>query len=70
MPDYAGPEKTLEAVSVVKVSGDEGVLGGAAQTRAVQVMVPRDAVRDLVADVDVGARITLVPVPGTTGSPS
>ena len=70
VPDYAGPEKTLEAVSVVKVSGDEGVLGGAAQTRAVQVMVPRDAVRDLVADVDVGARITLVPVPGTTGSPS
>jgi hypothetical protein len=27
-------------------------------------MVPREAVRDLVADVDLGARITLVPVPG------
>lgn len=68
VPTYTGPEKTLEAVSVVQVSGDEGVLGGSAQTRAVQVMVPRDAVRDLVADVDVSARITLVPVPGTTGS--
>ncbi len=66
LPRYAGPEKTLESVSVVEVSGDEGVLGGSAQTRAVRVMVPREAVRDLVADVDVGARITLVPVPGTT----
>lgn len=67
VPAYTGPEKTLEAVSVVQVSSEEGVLGGSAQTRAVRVMVPRDAVRDLVADVDVGARITLVPVPGTAG---
>jgi hypothetical protein len=27
-------------------------------------MVPREAVRDVVADVGLGARITLVPVPG------
>ena len=27
------------------------MLGGAAETRAVHVMVPRDAVRDVVADV-------------------
>ncbi|MGB7819155.1 MAG: hypothetical protein WBL35_10570 [Ornithinibacter sp.] len=66
LPTYVGPEKTLGSVSVVQVSGDEGVLGGSAQTRAVRVMVPSDAVRDLVADVDIGARITLVPVPGTT----
>ncbi len=38
--------------------------GGSDQTRAVQVMVPREKVRDLVAAVDDGARITLVPVPG------
>ncbi len=68
VPAYLGPEKTLAAVSVVQISGDEGVLGGSAQTRAVQVMVPRDAVRDLVSDVDIGARITLVPVPGSSGS--
>lgn len=62
-----GPERVLERVSVVRVAGEDAVLGGAADTRAVQVMVPREAVRDLVADVDVGARITLVPVPGGLG---
>ena len=44
--------------------GDDGVLGGAAETRAVHVMVPREAVRDLVADVDLGRGSPLVPVPG------
>ena len=48
----------------MRVAGEDAVLGGSAETRAVHVMVPRDAVRDLVADVDLGARITLVPVPG------
>lgn len=61
---FAGPERVLEAVSVVRVASEDAVLGGSAETRAVHVMVPRDAVRDVVADVDLGARITLVPVPG------
>lgn len=64
VPRYAGPERVLERVSVVGVASEDDVLGGADQTRAVRVMVPREAVRDLVADVDLGARITLVPVPG------
>lgn len=64
LPTYTGPERALEAVSVVRVAGEDGVLGGSAQTRAVHVMVPRASVRDVVADVDLGARITLVPVPG------
>ena len=64
LPSYAGPERSLEAVSVVRVAGEDAVLGGAAETRAVHVMVPRESVRDLVADVDAGSRITLVPVPG------
>jgi hypothetical protein len=59
-----GPERVLERVAVVAVAEEDSVLAGAEQTRAVRVMVPRDSVRDLVADVDVGARITLVPVPG------
>ena len=54
----------LESVSVVRVAGEDAVLGTSAETRAVHVMVPRDSVRDVVADVDLGARITLVPVPG------
>ncbi len=64
LPTFAGPERVLEAVSVVRVAGEDSVLGASAETRAVHVMVPRDAVRDIVADVDLGARITLVPVPG------
>lgn len=64
LPTYAGPERVLEAVSVVRVAGDEGVLGAAAETRAVHVMVPRAQVPAVVADVDLRARITLVPVPG------
>ena len=64
LPTYAGPERVLESVSVVRVASEDGVLGQSAQTRAVHVMVPRAAVRDVVADVDLGARITLVPVPG------
>lgn len=63
-PTFHGPERTLEAVTVVRVAGEDAVLGGASATRAVHVMVPRDEVRELVADVDAGARITLVPVPG------
>lgn len=69
-PQYAGPERVLERVAVARVAADDAVLGGAQQTRAVQVMVPRDSVRDLVADVDAGARITLVPVPGGATGPS
>jgi hypothetical protein len=64
LPRYAGPERVLEAVSVVRVAGEDAVLGASADTRAVHVMVPRESVRDIVADVDLGARITLVPVPG------
>jgi hypothetical protein len=67
---YAGPERVLERVSVVRVAGDDAVLGGATATRAVQVMVPTAAVRDLVGDVDLGARITLVPVPGGVAGPA
>ena len=68
LPTYAGPERVLESVSVVRVAGEDGVLGASAETRAVQVMVPREAVRDVVADVDLGARITLVPVPGSASA--
>lgn len=64
LPTYTGPERVLEGVSVVRVAADDGVLAGSAQSRAVHVMVPRESVPAIVADVDLGARITLVPVPG------
>ncbi|HYN30269.1 MAG TPA: hypothetical protein VES95_10435 [Dermatophilaceae bacterium] len=58
-----GPERSLERVSVVAVAADTGVLGAGSATRAVQVSVPSDRVQQLVGDVDLGSRITLVPVP-------
>ncbi|CAN7145485.1 hypothetical protein [Knoellia sp. LjRoot47] len=61
---FEGPELALEAVSVVALSEDGGVMGSAGDTRPVQVMVPKDKVQSLVGDVDLGARITLVAVPG------
>ena len=64
LPSYAGPERALERVAVVRVAADDGVLAGSAASRAVHVMVPREDVQGVVADVDLGARITLVPVPG------
>lgn len=60
----AGPELALERVTVVGLSEDDTVMGGLGDTRAVQVMVPRDRVQAIVGDVDLGARITLVAVPG------
>ncbi len=62
---YAGPERVLEGVTVLRVSADDTVLGSAAQTRSVQVLVPRERVQQLVSDVDLRSRITLVPVPGS-----
>ena len=61
---FEGPELALEAVSVVALSKDDGVMGSSGDTRPVQVMVPKDKVQSLVGDVDLGARITLVAVPG------
>ncbi|MFW5470932.1 hypothetical protein ACOCJ4_12900 [Knoellia sp. CPCC 206435] len=60
----AGAELALEGVTVVGLSEDDTVMGGLGDTRAVQVMVPQGKVQALVGDVDLGARITLVAVPG------
>lgn len=62
---FAGPQLTLESVAVSNVAPDDGMLAAGSGTRAVQVMVPRDKVRQLIDDVDLGAKITLVPAPGS-----
>ncbi|MGL5816479.1 MAG: hypothetical protein ACRCYR_02875 [Phycicoccus sp.] len=69
-PALAGPVLVLQRVSVMSLATEDAVLGGAADTRAVTVGVPRESVKGLVADVDTGARITLVPVPGVRGGGS
>ena len=63
---YGNPLKTLEAAPVVRVpeAGGSG-LGSASGKTAVQIMVPESGVQALIAAIDQGARITLVPVPGS-----
>jgi hypothetical protein len=63
---YGNPVKTLEAAPVVRVpeTGSSG-LGSASGKTAVQIMVPEVGVQALIAAIDQGARITLVPVPGS-----
>lgn len=53
----------LDAVAVLGVS-TEGASLGAGATTSVQVLVPTESVRAVVAAVDSGARLTLVPVAG------
>ena len=63
---YGKPVKTLEAAPVVRapdISG--GGLGSASGMTAVQIMVPESRVQELIAAIDQGAKITLVPVPGS-----
>ena len=63
---YGKPVKTLEAAPVARtpdVSG--GGLGAASGLTTVQIMVPESKVLDLIAAIDQGARITLVPAPGS-----
>ena len=65
---FAGPVLALEGVSVSslpKTSG--GLSGGAGGDRPVQVMAPRDRVKEIIGQVDDGARVTLVPSPGSDG---
>lgn len=63
--DYVGPERMLERVTVTALPDAGSVLGGSGGNRAVQVMVPIEKVQPLIAVIDHGARVTLVPVPGS-----
>ena len=63
---FGNPVKTLEGATVVRTPDTTGGgLGAASGTTAVQVMVPDAGVQALIAAIDQGARITLVPVPGS-----
>ena len=64
---FTGPELALTGVSVSSLPKTSGGLGGgSAGDRAIQVMAPTQRIRDIIADVDLGARITVVPVVGTS----
>lgn len=63
---YRKPTKALAAAVVARVPTDKGGLRVGAGAAAIQVMVPDDQVQSLIASIDQGAKVTLVP---TAGSP-
>lgn len=64
---FVGPELTLEAVAVSSLPRSAGGLGGgSAGDRAVQVMAPTTRIKEVIAAVDLGARVTVVPVAGSS----
>ena len=64
---FAGPELALEGVSVSGVPQGSGGLGGsAAGEQPVQVMAPTERIKGVIGEVDRGARVTLVPVAGSS----
>lgn len=62
--EFAGPEVLLESVSVAAVDTSGRALGSSGRGTAVRIMVPSGQVPDLIAAVDLDAKITVVPVPG------
>ena len=57
-------KRVLEGVGVAAVLGGGSSFGASART-SVQLFVPRDRVREVIEAVDGGAKVTLVPVPGS-----
>lgn len=64
---FTGPELALQAVSVSGLPRASGGLGGGSLSgdRPVQVMAPTDRIKDIIGKVDLGARVTVVPVAGS-----
>jgi hypothetical protein len=63
---FTGPELVLRGVSVASLpQTGSGLGGGSAGERAVQVMAPSNSIKDIIGEVDLGARVTVVPVAGS-----
>lgn len=63
---YGKPVKSIGAAPVVRTPDTSGGgLGSVSGVSAVQIMVPESRVQGLIAAIDQGAKITLVPVPGS-----
>ncbi len=63
---FTGPELALRGVSVASIpKASNGLGGGAGGGQPVQVMAPTARIREIIGKVDVGARVTLVPVAGS-----
>lgn len=62
--EFSGPELLLERATVSSVDTSGRGLGSSGNGTAVRIMVPQATVPDLIAAVDLGAKVTVVPVPG------
>ena len=63
---YGKPVKTIKVAPVVRRPDPAGGgLGAVSGTTTVQIMVPEASVQSLIAAIDQGAKITLVPAPGS-----
>jgi hypothetical protein len=63
---FTGPELALEGVSVSSLPRtSSGLGGGSSGDRPIQVMAPTAQIKEIIAKVDLGARVTVVPVAGT-----
>lgn len=64
-PRYRKPQLALQAAAVARVPDAKSALSGATGTASVQIMVGSDKVQQVIAAVDQGAKVTLVPVAGS-----
>jgi hypothetical protein len=62
---YEPPERVAGAAQVLTVTSESGVLSGAGSQATVQVLVSDELVPQVLSAVDNGARIDLVPLPGS-----
>ncbi|HET7475585.1 MAG TPA: hypothetical protein VFJ97_06115 [Dermatophilaceae bacterium] len=62
---YGKPQRVLESASVAGVPETGGGFGSSTGIAGVEVLVPDERVADLIAAIDQGAKVTLVPVPGS-----
>lgn len=66
---YLDPRLLLAGAVVERVPQEGTGLGAGLGRSSVAVVVPADRVGDVIAAVDQGARVTLVPAPRSTGGP-
>lgn len=63
---YLGARRLLDGVSVAGVPAPAGGFSGSTSGTAVQLLVPRERVGEVIGATDSLARLTLVPAPGST----
>lgn len=63
---YQHPRRVLSNATVARVPEQSGALGIATTSSSVQIAVPHSQVQQIIAAVDAGAKVTLVPTAGVS----